>query len=239
MENALPVIIGLLILGVIGYGVFHLVVTMNYWSNILGYILRAAKDGEAEAEETPRSLSGMDTLYLPQIAKDFPEFNWNEWRSVIEDAVLDRMEAIEKRDASLVRKYPPVYEEVENILRADDEKIPHYRNTKIHKTVIRRYEKKGGTCVITAESSAQYMRPVKSGKDGGTALKKRQTAFDTELVYIQDIDKAGPSATSWGTVCPRCGAPVKKIGMKRCEYCGAAIEPVNRRVWSIDRIREV
>ena len=68
--------------------------------------------------------------------------------------------------------------------------------------------------------------------------RKRQTKYNTELVYIQDEKKIG-AGTAVGTTCPNCGAPITSLGAMKCEYCGLAVTPVNRRVWTFHRYYEV
>lgn len=195
---------------------------------------------EEEIAATPRSLSGMDNLYLPKIARDFPEFSWNEWRDKISAAVLEKVKQTS----------------------ADG-------NGVIYNTVISRYFKEAGTCSIIAETNASYLpaedvadaaehsggRPYSAGAAQNltrnltrqaakkTAAKtaqggalRRQAVFETELLYIQDADKASGKALGYN--CPNCGAPVRALGQKSCPYCGAAIEPVNIRVWRIAGIKE-
>ncbi len=183
---------------------------------------------EEEIAATPRSLSGMDSLYLPKIARDFPEFSWNEWRDKISAAVLEKVKGIS----------------------ADGDGM-------VYGTVISRYFKEAGTCSIIAETGASYLPPAGTGDEeagGGTqnltrqaakknaakdergAVLRRQAVFETELLYIQDADKASGKALGYN--CPNCGAPVRMLGQKSCPYCGAAIEPVNIRVWRIAGIKE-
>lgn len=40
------------------------------------------------------------------------------------------------------------------------------------------------------------------------------------------LDNAG-IGSAVGTTCPNCGAPVRSLGAKKCEYCGSYVEPVN------------
>ena len=40
--------------------------------------LRSAQSAGEEQEEQPKSLGGMTSIYLPQILRDFPEWNWEE-----------------------------------------------------------------------------------------------------------------------------------------------------------------
>jgi len=61
--------------------------------------------------------------------------------------------------------------------------------------------------------------------------------YETELLYVQDSGRFGEAAAA-GFRCPNCGAPVKSLGMKRCEYCQSALEPFNVRVWKINFVKE-
>lgn len=45
---------------------------------LLRELVRSAQAGELQQEDQPKSLSGMTSIYLPQILRDFPEFNWEE-----------------------------------------------------------------------------------------------------------------------------------------------------------------
>lgn len=38
-------------------------------------LIQGFKNAELEAQQTPKSLAGMDSIYLPKIKEDFPEFN--------------------------------------------------------------------------------------------------------------------------------------------------------------------
>lgn len=61
--------------------------------SLLQELIAAYRRGEFEDEyqiaEKPRSLSGMTSLCLPKIEKDFPEFSWQEWRLLIEKRVRE------------------------------------------------------------------------------------------------------------------------------------------------------
>ena len=60
-------------------------------------VVRAIEEGEKLSETTPKSLSAMTNLYLPQILRDFPEFNWEEMQRMVEQAV---------RVSGTVSRYP-------------------------------------------------------------------------------------------------------------------------------------
>ncbi len=196
---------------------------------LAGELIKDFKSGEGvvteeEIARTPKSVSAMDSVYLPNIMKDFPEFNWAEWRAGVRNAVMRYMQALDEGDASILGEYPGLRKKAEVEIAATASR--EYKNRWVYKTAIRRYDKTKGLCTIHTETSASY--------DAGG--KTQQTVFDVDLVYVQDADQL--DGEMLGYSCPNCGAPVKKLGSKVCEYCGTALEPMNIRVWQIKDIQE-
>lgn len=106
-------------------------------------------------------------------------------------------------------------------------KEKEYTDIKIHGTVMSDYTKRNGLCQVTMKSAVQYYR------EG----QKIQDRFAVVYSYIQNADAFGyDNGVSF--TCPKCGAPIKSLGMKICAYCGAAVEPLSLRVWKFDRIFE-
>lgn len=163
------------------------------------YLLKEAKHAADNFNATEKSVCSMTGLMLPQINKDFPEFDWDEYRVDVNDRVK---EYIEDRLAG--------------------------ENPVIHRTEIADYRKKDGGCTIDVQTSAGFTKEEKQ-------IEKR---FATQITYVQDYLKAPAGQTGEGLSCPHCGAPVKILGYKYCEYCGAGIKEINRRVWKILEIRE-
>lgn len=58
-------------------------------------ILEALAEIDTEADETPRSLNGCDTLLLPQILKDFPDFDVNLVKTYARDYIKENLKAKE------------------------------------------------------------------------------------------------------------------------------------------------
>ena len=50
---------------------------------------KVIEESELEAENTPKSVYGMESVYKDRILKDFPEVNLNEMKSMVEKTVLD------------------------------------------------------------------------------------------------------------------------------------------------------
>ena len=63
-----------------------------------------------------------------------------------------------------------------------------------------------------------------------------QTVYETELVYVYEDAKTAGVAVS--LICPNCGAPIQKLGLKKCEYCGSVLEVQNKKAWRLLEMRE-
>lgn len=193
------------------------------------------------AAETPKSVSGMTRLFEPQIRRDFTDFSWEEFKHRAENQLVSSLLAISGEhmdglsDVSL-----EIRQQIENHI-ADNQAAgieENFREIRIHQTEIADYRKEKGTCAITIQSAVEYYHDrVKKGQIGeGKAVRKTQTKYNLELLYIQDSDVAG---TAIGTRCPNCGAPVRNLGTMVCEYCGSAVTPINIKVWSLHKFYEV
>ena len=71
-----------------------------YSARVLGKVLEQQAD---RLEETPKSVSGMTKVFLPQIQRDFPEFNWEELRAEVEQSVKELLETKNVRSAFIKR----------------------------------------------------------------------------------------------------------------------------------------
>lgn len=193
--------------------------------------------------ETPKSVSAMTRIMEPQIMRDFPGFSWNEFKHKAENMLTSALLAISANDSGrLVEASDDVKKQVENII-ADNRANnigETYSDIKIHQTEIANYQKRDGKCVITIQSAVGYMYyKMQDGKViDGDRQRKTQTKYNVELIYIQDVDEVN-EGSSVGITCPQCGAPVKNLGAKYCEYCGSGIVEINIRVWSLHKFYEV
>lgn len=59
---------------------------------------------QEEADNTPRSLSGGDAIYLPQILREFPEFNAALAKSHVQAVTAAFLEALERADGGIRKK---------------------------------------------------------------------------------------------------------------------------------------
>lgn len=193
--------------------------------------------------ETPKSVSAMTRLMEPQIMRDFPEFSWEEFKHKSENMLTSALLAISANNPDrLVEASEDIKKQVTNII--EDNRANNigetYSDIEIHQTEIADYRKANGKCVITIQSAVGYMHyKMQDGNlIAGDKKRKTQTKYNIELVYIQDVESTKLD-NAVGTTCPQCGAPVKVLGAKYCEYCGSGIVPLNIRVWSLHKFYEV
>ena len=195
------------------------------------------------AAETPKSVSGMTRLMEPQIMRDFPDFNWSEFKHRAENMLTSALLAISsERPERLVDASEEVKNQVLNII-ADNQAAQVrvvYNNIKIHQTEISNYRKDKGNCIIVIQSAVEYYHYKVSGDHvtEGSKERKVQTNYNVEFLYVQDGGEK-EFDNAFTTTCPQCGAPVRGLGNMICEYCGAHVVPINTKVWSLHKLYQV
>ena len=192
----------------------------------------ALEKSDIEASEIPKSLSSMDNIYLDKLKEDFPDLNINELKSEAEKVIINTLNAIESKDTDFMLESGKINSYVKS--KIDDLKDGNvvYDNIKIHKTVINKYERSNSVATICFDSSLEYF--CKKNDEVG---KKIQSRFRCEYIYIIDSLKLG-NVKSLGLNCPNCGAPVKTLGHKHCEYCSTGIIDIVKKSWIINNIKE-
>lgn len=197
-----------------------------------------------ELSVTPKSVSGMTRIYEPQIQRDFPEFNWVQFKNKAENMLISAFAAISEGKSELLQEATPeLSDQIENQIMANRQAgiTEIYRQVKIHQTAISRYEKKQGKCIITLQSAVEHYHYKEQGGKllAGDRELLEQTKYNTELMYVQDAKEANLDR-SVGMTCPHCGAPITMLGENRhCEYCGSPVIPINIQVWTLQKFYEV
>lgn len=215
-------------------------------STVFGVVQTLAESWKQQEESlatTPCSISGMTRILEPQIQRDFPEFNWMQFRNMAEEALKRSLTAITAHDADCLNDMPEqLREQVESrILDQEASGIQEvFKGIRVHQTEIAKYEKRNGRCIVTLQSAVEYIHyKEKDGKPfRGRCDTTEQAKYNMELMYIQDAD-AAKEDHGVGLTCPNCGAPVTALGVKRCDYCGGEVIPINLNVWSLQNFYEV
>ena len=190
----------------------------------------AIEAAQIEDQEVPKSLSSMDSIYLEQIHRDFPDVNINELKRMSEKVILDCYNAIEIKDSSSI-KNEKIKSFVESIISDSGNDSVSYENLKIHKTVVSKYENSDGLATIHFASSYEYFY-----KKGDSIRKKVQDRCRCEFIYVIDVDKVSHSHKVLGLNCPNCGSPIKDLGTKNCSYCGTGVIDIVSKSWTCNDI---
>lgn len=193
-------------------------------------ILEGFKKQEEELAETPKSVSSLNEVILPKIKKDFPSFNFNEMISIAEAGLRTYFESLSANKIKEISNVTPKFnEKIISTIEENLKKNITYDSFKIHRTVIKSYQNKKGICTITFQSAIEYYLL----KDG--SRKKIQDRFNTDMIYIYD-DTDVKEGYGISLNCQNCGAPIKKLGVKSCPYCGTGIVDLMSKTWKINDI---
>ena len=201
--------------------------------------LEGVRQQEKIYAETPKSVAGMTSFYLPRIQRDFPELSVPEMMQKSENQIKAALHAVEAQDLSLIADASEEFKKQIRLWIDENKKqgiCEQFQNVHIHKTAISRYEKQAGCCIIKFQSAVEYRYAKWNRNEERPEPKMTQTRYDMEWVYVQDVEKLPKEKRAMGLNCPNCGAPVSQVGAKFCEYCGSAVEPINIRVWSLDQM---
>ncbi len=131
----IPLLIGSTALILLICTVFHFYrkakTTMKslFGTDDLGQLIETRNE---EVANTPKSVSGMTTVYSPLIQEDFPELNLVELKGIAE-------------------------RHLKNFLSNKK----GFAGIRIHQTEIKNYTKRSGTCVIVFQSGVQYLTGTK------------------------------------------------------------------------------
>jgi len=235
----------------VGFGIYFKVkrFTKDISRNMFGTtsLMEGVKQQQNLMAETPRSISAMTGVYLPMINKDFPDFNYNEFKQKTENLLLDYFNAIETltpiNSMNITNNVVLQVNGIINQLKNNNQR-EFYKNVVIHRTEICRYEKSPAVCKIILQTSLENFNYIvdSSGKIiFGRSDLKEQTIYETELVYVQNITLTHDANLTRANVlnCPNCGAPIKNPSARFCDYCGTGIEQKNVLVWNFNSIKEI
>lgn len=189
-----------------------------------------------------RSISGMTSLLLPQIRKDFPGFNENELYAKAESDLKMIFESLETKNKNKIIGLNLLESSIKNTIDdyAKGNIDVRYDDLKFHKYSIYQYMKEDGIATITICLALEYYYQKQiDGKIIEEFTKyKNQTRYKCKYIYIYDAEKVSDSAKALAINCPNCGASIKALGYKYCDYCGTGIREVNLKSWELSSYEE-
>lgn len=196
---------------------------------------KAIEVSEIEYENTPKSLSGMETISLPLIQKDFPNLNINELKGQVDSCIINYFKMLENKEYEEIKN---ASDNVKSYIKSQIEDVKNdditYDSVRIHKTIVSKYEKKNGIAIISFQTALEYLY-----KKNDSSLKKIQDRLYTEFIYIIDAKKVGNNTKSIGLNCPNCGAPITHLGNKVCSYCGSGVVDLVKYTWLLNAIKKI
>ncbi|MBR0135838.1 MAG: zinc ribbon domain-containing protein [Clostridia bacterium] len=183
-------------------------------------LIDQVKLAQVREETTPKSLAAMDSLLLPQILKDFPEYN--------PSVIIDRVKADAKLYYESAKEGRILFEQGISTALRESMSLPEgvAGGIVVHRAALTGYDTRGRDRLIT------YQAAVKYDDDRGTPHQKRLTLryiaastddFANEIEMIK---------------CPNCGAPVPTVGEKVCRYCGTALVTSAGLGWVLTSVKE-
>ena len=190
----------------------------------LGYIKDAIDEAIAadKEPEKPRSLSSLESVVLPKILKDFPDFNpqifaervrrdtKTYYQSGIEGKVLFTDDATEAFKSEFEDRLP---EDVKD-------------GVSVHRVSIAAYDGASRQKILTCQAAAGF-------NDTTDTPRERRLILTYIAGYADD-----PDSPVVGFNCPNCGAPLPAAGARVCVYCGTAFSAPVSLGWMLSDARE-
>ncbi|MBQ1521032.1 MAG: zinc ribbon domain-containing protein [Clostridia bacterium] len=168
----------------------------------------------------PKSLSSIEGLLLPQIRKDFPDYN----ASVIAERVKqDAHTFYESAIEGEVLFDKGVSESCRQNMQLPDDVAG---GIVIHRAALAAYVKQGRDRQLNYQVAAQY-----DDKQGETWQKRLTLKYIA--AYNEDF-----TDNILVIKCPNCGAPVPSVGDKVCRYCGAQLRTASGYGWVLTEIKQ-
>ncbi|MCX7774174.1 MAG: hypothetical protein N2376_13790, partial [Clostridia bacterium] len=111
-------------------------------------LLKGIRERELEVSETPKSVSGAESMYGPMVIKDFSELNLQELKAMAEKAITQAFLAIEKKNTAAFSDVPRVQAWIQSEIEDHRSESIQYDELKFHTTVLNRYIKTGGMATL-------------------------------------------------------------------------------------------
>lgn len=183
-------------------------------------IKKGLKDVEFENASTPISLSGGDSIYLPKIIKDFPDYHRDIMETKVKDFLFQYYSGVSSKEMD-------VTENVKRQLDSDyslNKRGVGYKDIMVHDAAICGYEKGVEQATVYYQVAGEYTKNN----------KKVQTKYSVSLVYLfKDTEFDGVAVR-----CNYCNAPLDSESATCC-YCGAQVIRNIEKVWKINEYKKL
>lgn len=190
-----------------------------------------------------KNVKGMTKLLEPEIIRDFPEFNKDLIFSVCESNLRKIFNSIEALDATSINNdgefiylREKINQQIED-MKSNNIK-EKFDNIEFNRHAIMAYNKNNGKATIKISTTlSYYYKTNRTDKKSYEDIKK-QTRYTSEFVYVYDERKFEKNQVTFSVLCPNCGAPLRGLESKFCEYCGNHVEKINLKIWKMSSYKE-
>ncbi|HHX37727.1 MAG TPA: zinc ribbon domain-containing protein [Clostridiaceae bacterium] len=199
--------------------------------------------------DRPRSLNGMDKIYLPLIAEDFPDLRVDQLGNQAQNLLLQSYQAlaaVQEKSATgqsafdeLTKKisskdsgpyYIASFERLVAEHAALGENRPQFEHVFVHNRVLSKYKKHQGKCVIEFQFAVEAMVHSERYPEP----EKLQFKDSLRYQFLEDkylYEDAKGDAALMSFKCPNCGAPLDRSGRAKCAYCGSNVRALQLDTW--------
>ena len=236
----LSVILGIVIVGLIIWGSIKISLKRTLGVSNLDDAIKNVVQAERESYQNIKSTGGLTKLLLPEIEKDFKDFNIDNFYSKVEKNISDYLNALTAKDYKKIvedKDYIFVQDRIKNKIKnmlsnhIDEE----FNDIKFHHNSIKSYTKNNGTATIKVSTSLGYYYETNKIDEKVHPELRKEAVIDTEYVYVYDETKFDNEKASFSLHCPNCGAPITDINTI-CSYCTSEVIPITFRAWKINKI---
>ena len=174
----------------------------------IGYIKSVLDEAIAadQEPEKPRSLSSLESVVLPKILKDFPDFH--------PQVFAERVRKDAKTYYESGAQGKVLYEDdaTETFKEAFEDRLPNdvSGGIEVHRVSIAAYDNAMSKKILTCQAAVGFA-------DKTDTPRERRLVLRYIAGYADD-----PESPVMGFNCPNCGAPLPAVGARVCVYCGTA-----------------
>ena len=201
--------------GALAGGCFGILRATRGLRNSLGTITSALNEAIAANNEPPkpRSLSSLESVAMPKILRDFPDFNARVFAQRV------RRDAETYYESGRQGKVLFKNDATEAFKESFEDRLPEdvKDEIKVHCVTIAAYDGASRRKILTCQAAVGYI-------DTNDAQQERRLVLSYIAGYADD-----PESEVIGFNCPNCGAPLSAAGARVCVYCGTSfVAPVDR-----------
>ena len=133
-----------------------------------GGLIEEYKRQEQMLEETPKSVASMTRIFAPQISRDFPGMNLEQFEALAQQQLVAALQAVSAGNLeSVARASDELKEQVSRQIEGNRAAGVRetYEQIRIHQTEISNYEKKRHLCDHISECGRAFPLQGKSGQN--------------------------------------------------------------------------